>query len=317
MDATLFTIFGAPVTGYGLGAAASLLLGLIACGFYARKTGLAYGAFIRLAVLAIPLCWLMSRLMFVLANCTYYLTTLSNPVLALYFWDGGYSAAGAVMGLLLAAFLAEKWNRLPHGSLLDAVAYGLPLGLAVIRTLEGGTNLGLGRTVTYEWLMFLGVDDGYGDLVHPVYLYETGTALVILVILSIWLCKRHWSVRKGDICLVTMTLLGAFQVILESLRNDGHMVVHFVRIQQVLSLVALVVAFAVFSTRYFRLGGMKKSHLLALWLVTIACIGLGIFMEFRVDRGELKLLYYGVMILCMGLIALMALICRRKAERLA
>ena len=317
MSATLFTLFGAPVTGYGLGVAAALLLSLIACLFYARKTGLAYGAFIRLAVVAIPLCWLMSRLVYVLANCTYYLITLSNPVLALHFWDGGYSAAGAVMGLILAGFLAEKWSRLPHGSLMDAMAYGLPLGLAVIRALEGGTNLGLGRTVTYEWLYFLGVEDGYGDLVHPVYRYEAATALIILVILSVWLCKRRWRVRKGDTCLVSLTLLGAFQVVLESLRNDGHMVVHFVRIQQVLALVALVVAFAVFTTRLYRLGGMKKSHLLALWLVTIVCIGLGIFMEFRVDRGSLKLLYYAVMILCMALIATMALVSRRKAERLS
>ncbi|MBQ8313123.1 MAG: prolipoprotein diacylglyceryl transferase [Clostridia bacterium] len=317
MSATLFTLFGVPVTGYGLGAAAALLLSLIACLFYARKTGLAYGAFIRLAVVAIPLCWLMSRLVYVLANCTYYLITLSNPVLALHFWDGGYSAAGAVMGLILAGFLAEKWSRLPHGSLMDAMAYGLPLGLVVIRTLEGGTNLGLGRTVTYEWLYFLGVEDGYGDLVHPVYRYEAATALIILAILSIWLCKRRWRVRKGDTCLVSLTLLGAFQVVLESLRNDGHMVVHFVRIQQVLALVALVVAFAVFTTRLYRLGGMKKSHLLALWLVTIVCIGLGIFMEFRVDRGSLKLVYYAVMILCMALIATMALVSRRKAERLS
>lgn len=316
MDVTLFTSFGAPLTGYGLGVAAALLLGLFASYFYARRTGLAYSAFIRLAVLAIPLCWLMSRLVYVLANCTYYLTTLSNPALALYFWDGGYSAAGAVMGLLLAGFLAEKWNRLPHGSLMDAVGYGLPLGLAVTRALEGGTHLGLGRPISYEWLYFLGVEDGYGDLVHPVYRYEAAAALITLAILLIWLCKRRWRVRKGDTCLVSLTLLGAFQVVLESLRNDGHMVVHFVRIQQVLALVALVVAFAVFTTRFYRLGGMKKSHLLALWLVTIVCIGMGIFMEFRVDRGSLKLVYYAVMILCMALIAAMALLSRRKAERL-
>lgn len=317
MDATLFTLFGAPVTGYGLGAAGALALGLIACLIYLRRTGVTYGQFLRLAVLAVPLCWLMSRLVYVLANCTYYLNTLSNPVLALYFWDGGYAMTGAVLGFILAAVLAEKWTRLPHGTLLDAGSMGLPLAIAAARLLEGGTRLGLGRPISYEWLMFLGVDDGYGDLVHPVYRYEAAAALIVLVIMLIWLSKPRKSSSRGDAHPIALALLGAFQVLLESLRNDGHMVVHFVRIQQVLSLVALVVVFAIFSARLYRRGGMKKSHLLALWLVTIVCIGMGIFMEFRVDRGSLKLLYYGVMTLCMGLILFMALICRSKAEKLA
>ena len=317
MDATLFTVFGAPVTGYGLGVAAAMLLGLAGCYAYLRLAGKTYGQFIRLAVLAVPLCWLCSRLVYVLANCTYYLTTLSNPALALYFWDGGYAMTGAVLGFILAAFLAEKWTRLPHGSLMDAMAFGAPLAIAVARFLEGGTRLGMGRPVTYEWLFFLGVEDGYGDLVHPVYRYEAIAALIVLVIALIWLSKRLRAVKPGDPCLVVLALLGAFQVLLESLRNDGHMVVHFVRIQQVLALLAMVAAFAVFSTRLLRRGGMKKSHLLALWLVAVACVGVGIYMEFRVDRGSLKLLYYGAMALCMGVIAAMALICRAKAEKLA
>lgn len=316
MDATVFNLFGAPVTGYGLGLAGAMLLGLAGCYAYLRLTEKTYGQFIRLAVLALPLCWLCSRLVFVLANCTYYLVTLSNPVSALYFWDGGYSMTGAVLGFILAAFLAEKWTRLPHGSLMDAIALGAPLALCAARLLEGGTRLGLGRPVSYEWLMFLSVEDGYGDFVHPVYRYEAAAALIVLVIMLIWLSKRRYDVKRGDACLVTLTLLGAFQVLLESLRNDGHMVVHFVRIQQVLSLVALVAAFAIFSGRLVRLGGMKKSLQLMLWLVMIACIGVGIYMEFRVDRGSLKLLYYIVMGLCMAVITLMALVCRRRAEQL-
>lgn len=316
MDATVFTLFGAPVTGYGLGVAAALLLGLAGCYAYLRCSGKTYGQFIRLAVLAVPLCWLFARVVYVLANCTYYLNTLSNPVLALYFWDGGYAMTGAVIGFILAAFLAEKWTRLPHGSLMDALAVGGPLAIAAARILEGDTRLGMGRPVSYEWLFFLGVEDGYGDLVHPVYRYEAVAALIVLVIMLIWLSKRLRSAKPGDACLIVLALLGVFQVLLESLRNDGHLVVHFVRIQQVLALIAMVVTFAVFTTRLIRRGGMKKSHLLALWLVTIACVGVGIYMEFRVDRGSLKLLYYSVMALCMGVITAMSLTCRVKAEKL-
>lgn len=310
MDTTLFTLFGAPVTGYGLCMACAMVLGLLGCALQAKVP---FGTLVRLAVLAIPLCWLCARLVFVLSSCTYYLNTLANPALALRFWDGGYAATGAVAGFLLAACLAEKWAHLPTGTLADGGSIGLPLALLVLRLAEGGTRLGLGRSITYPWLMFLGVDDGYGNLVHPVYRYEAAAAALVLLIMVVWL-MRHPKARKGDACRTCLGLLGALQVLLESLRNDGHLVVHFVRIQQVLSLVALVAVFAVFATRCVKAGRMKKSQLLAQWLMVLVCIGVGIWMEFRVDRGSLKLLYYGVMALCMGTILLMAHHDRRKAD---
>ena len=61
---------------------------------------------------------------------------------------------------------------------------------------------------------------------------------------------------------------------------------------------------------------MKKCHQLLLWLVALSLVGVGVWMEFRVDRGALKLLYYSVMTLCMALLGAMTLICRRRAEGL-
>lgn len=314
MDEIIFRLFGAPVTNYGLHVAFAMVVGLIGCWIYGAcaKRPPIWSQVLRLAVLAIPLCWLFARLVFVLGNCTYYLTTLSNPALALRFWDGGYAITGDIIGFLLAARLAEKWEHLPAGTLADSGALGIPLALTVLRWAEGGSRLGLGRSINYEWLMFLGVDDGYGDLVHPVYRYEAAAAVLVLIIMFAWIAL-HPKARRGDACLVSLGLMGALQVLLESLRNDGHLVVHFVRIQQVLSLVALVVVFGIFAARRCK-AGMKKSQLLLQWLVTLVCIGVGIWMEFRVDRGALKLLYYGVMALCMGIILYMALMDRRKSE---
>lgn len=314
MDEIIFSLFGAPVMDYGLHVAFAMAAGLIGCWIFGAcaKRPPVWSQVLHLAVLAIPLCWLCARLVFVLGNCTYYLTTLSNPGLALRFWDGGYAMTGGVMGFLLAARLAEKWEHLPAGTLSDSGAFGIPLALIVLRAAEGRSRLGLGRSINYEWLMFLGVDDGFGNLVHPVYRYEAAAAVLVLVIMGLWLFL-HPKARSGDACLVSLGLMGALQVLLESLRNDGHLVVHFVRIQQVLSLVALVVVFGIFSARRCK-SGMKISHLLLQWLITLACIGVGIWMEFRVDRGSLKLLYYGVMALCMGTILGMALVDRRKAE---
>ena len=104
-------------------------------------------------------------------------------------------------------------------------------------------------------------------------------------------------------------------MILESLRNDGHMVVHFVRIQQVVYLLESLLALLIYFRRAVKNAGMKKSRQLLLWLTALACVALGILMEFRVDRGALKWLYYTVMALCMGGIAAMALHCRKQSQR--
>ena len=83
MTDTLFTVLGLPVTGFGLGIAGALLVALGVELAWCKARGVSYGVFIRFAALAVPLTLLCSRLLFVLAESTYYLTTLSNPALAL------------------------------------------------------------------------------------------------------------------------------------------------------------------------------------------------------------------------------------------
>jgi len=313
---TMLTMGDFFLTTFGLGMAAAMVVLALGMGLWNRRKPIGgYGALVRFMVLALPLGWLFSRMVYVLANITYYTTTLSNPVLALHFWDGGYSVTGGVMGVMLAAFLTEKWVKQPCGAIMDAAAFALPLALMVERVMETGTGLGLGRPIAYEWLLFMGVEDGMGDVVYPVLMYEAIAAFVVFMGVCLWQRRRSFGVRHGDTAWVSLTLLCACQVLMESLRNDGHMVVHFVRIQQVVSLAVVVIAIAVFARRLVKLNGMKKSQQLALWLVVVACVGMGIFMEFRVDRGSLKLLYYAVMALCMTVLALMALKMRARAEK--
>ncbi len=315
MSDTLLFIGDTPVTHFGMMMGLALLAILLGAAPVARMRRMSYSAFIRMAVVCIPMSWLMSRLMYVLANCTYYITTLSNPVLALRFWDGGYSVAGAILGLWLGALLASKWAHVDTADMLDAVSYGIPLGLLVERLSESGTGMGLGRAITYECLNFLGIDDGMGDLVHPVYRYEAVVAVIIFLALTVLLLRRRDRLPKGDLTLVLMSLMGTTQTVLESLRNDGHMVVHFVRIQQVIFLVLAVIAFGVYLRRAVQKGCFQKKTQWILWLVTILCVAVGVYMEFRVDRGSLKWLYYTAMTLCLGIIVFITMRCRSLSQK--
>lgn len=311
---TIFTLAGVPVTGFGLGAAGAMLLFLMAHGAWCRSRRVPYAAFIRFAALALPLAWLCSRLVFVLANCTYYLTTLSNPALALRFWDGGYSVMGALGGVILAAALAERWQRLRRGVLLDGVGLAAPAALVLERLMERSTGMGVGRPVIGSLPGLFTMLDESGQLVHAVYRDEMLVAALIFAAVCLWLVLCRRPIPSGDVLLVFLTLFGCAQVLLESLRNDGHMVVHFVRIQQVIAVVLPVIALGVWSRRLS--GHQKRGRIVGLWIVVLAAIGVGIRQEFAIDASENLWLDYGVMALMLALIAVVTLTCGRAARRL-
>lgn len=311
MTETVFTLLGQSVTGFGLGMAGAMLLMLAVMGGWCHGRKLGYGVFIRFAALAVPLTLLCSRALFVLADCTYYLTTLSNPALALRFWDGGYSLVGAVLGFMLAAWLSEKATRLPGKPLLDGAALALPLGILVERLCEPGTDMGMGKAIATPAFMFLGVEDPLtGEWVHPVFYYEAAVAGILFVALLI--CALRRKKMAGSLLGIFTVLFAATQISFECMRNDNHMVVHFVPVQQVAELLMLLTVLGCWTKRLAK-KGTKKSQIMLIWLTAIVCVVLTVFMEFRIDRGSMKLLYYSVIALCMAVVSVLALRCRRKA----
>ncbi|MCR4882889.1 MAG: prolipoprotein diacylglyceryl transferase [Clostridiales bacterium] len=282
-------------TSYGIFAALALLLGIIgACLHVRRARKCSLDVLLTYAVVIIPSVWLFSRLVFVLANCTYYLTTLSNPVLALHFWDGGYSMIGAFCGACFGAWLTGKITHLSSRIFLDGVGIGFPLAVIAARLAEIGTGLGEGRPITGSFIPPL-APEGLDGPLHPIFLYE---ALCALIILSILLCltrSHHHLPHEGDLLLIEMTLYGVTQVLLESLKDDGHMVVHFVRIQQVLASVLIVISMIIWSRRLHS----HKRDILTASVITIISIALAILAEFGVDRWGNRLLAYGLMVLCL------------------
>ena len=145
--------------------------------------------------------------------------------------------------------------------------------------------------------------EGFDGFLHPVFLYEALAALVIFVVLQILSRAHHQLPHEGDLLLMEMTCYGLCEVFLESLKDDGHMVVHFVRIQQVLAIVLVVVAMVVWARRI----RTKKKDILICALITIGAIGLAILSEFGVDRWGNRLLAYGLMLVCLLSILLCAM----------
>jgi len=294
-------------TSYGLLASLSLGLLLAAADLWYRREKISVHVWLQLCIAAIPLALVGSRLLFSVSAIIN--GDFSAPVQALYAWDGGASITGAFIGVVLAAVIISKLNRIPCGKLLDGVALGAPVALVVERLAEFPVDMGIGRPVDTEFLYFLG---HFTDDRHPVFLYEAVIALILLVVLG-FIALSKQKRRPGDLLLIFMTLYGTTQVLMESLRDDAHMVIYYIRLNQVAALVMAVIAFVIWMIRWARSGAKPVSLAVASGLVT-GGIALGIFQEFAVDSNPNLLLEYAIMALALALIAAVSLTVRTKAD---
>ena len=280
-----FSVLGITGYGYGLGLAISILLYLGVSGVLGYRRRLPAGTLRVFALVALPVSLVLARVAFCLVNWAYFTETISQPARMLAFWDGGLSLIGALSGLVLAAFLAARLMRVRFAVLFDVVAVPIGLLVAGFRLAEGFTGqLGIGRQVALDALAqqlpILFLTEQMGTMTFyrlAVYRYEAAVGLVIFLF-ALWLFARQGKARKsrqGDVGMMVFALLGASQILLESLRDDGHMLMGFIRLQQLGFALMPLLALAVLSARYGRIR-MIRGTVVAAWLLlpVMALVGL-------------------------------------------
>lgn len=287
------------MTVYGLLCALALALMLAA----ARKNT-RYDVWIRLCVTAIPLALIGSRLLFGLTALG--MGDMTNPLQILYAWDGGASMSGAFVGVTLAAFLVERHCKVPHGILMDKLALGMPPALIVARLAEIPTGVGMGRQVDTPWLQWLGF---FTDECHPVFIYEALWAVVLSIALMRYLRRNR---RPGDVLLTFMTLYGSAQMFFESLRDDYHMVIYYIRINQIVGLIMVLIPFILWLVRLSK-HGAKRNDLIFPCAVMVVAIVLCIYQEFQVDSNPNLLKEYAIMAAGVAVMGTQTILIRNKA----
>ena len=321
----LFSIGEAPVTLFSVMTCLALLaLWAVSLVYLRKEKGLAGAAPLLLLLTGVG-ALLFSRLVFVLANAAYYIDELNGYWLpALYFWDGGYSMIGYILGVAFGAELTSRLTHVRHAALMNAVGLGLPASVTVLRlgefiadTAESG-DIGEGKYLEGGW-----VDDllgrlgllmqADGDKVYPACLAEMAVTLIIFIALLIWVL-RTGSREDMDVLLTFLLLYGAEQIILEQLRDDGHLVFHFVHIQQVLALGLVLLAMGTWTT-YGARKHLNPNKLMILWGVVLILIGLAVWACFGVDRWANKLLAWTLLIVPTLLIAAGGLKLRSVVQR--
>lgn len=205
---------------------------------------------------------------------------------------GGLSMTGALGGAVLGTYIVCRAQREKTGAMLDALAPALLAFVLFARRAEfGGDELGISRPLRTQWLMgsFLTVDDEY----LMVYCLEAATALILLLVVILVLRRRY---AGGGVMLGTMLLFGATQVIMESLKHDGHMSISFVGLEHVFSYLILSAALVILALASRKTG--KKAVCRTALVSVVPVAGLCVLIEFWLDRTPInRWLLYGAYIL--------------------
>lgn len=288
-----FTLFGA-LSGIAL---LAMLVGTYAAG-YGR--GVRYGSFIRFCILCIPLVFLCSRVICGLASGSS-MTQLLQPA------AGGFSMTGAILGVILAAIVTEKWQRLTPGSLLDAAALSMPVGIIIVRLAQPLCDFGWGYQYESAHFAFLDEldillnEDVLG--LHPVFIYEALATLAVFGLIA--LLRNLPRFRSGDLLLSFLLLYGCTQTVMESLLNSGHMkVIHFVKINQVAAMVMAVIPLIIWSVRLAKARPGSALRIGSAWALTVVCILSGVVQEFSVEGQDNP--YFSVVLVGAAMAALLA-----------
>ena len=297
----LFEWFGVSFSVYGLGAALSAAIFVLSMRFFNRKSR---PDAVSLALHALPLAFVFSRLFFCLARLGMYLERGMLSVLLT--WEGGFLMWGALAGAALGAFIASKRFRSDFASTLDRMAVPAMASIALLRLFEYFTTEGRGLYLESNGFFCrfpFGVPNEFAEWQLAVFFWEAIAAAIILAVLF-----RH-SGAKGDKALLMLVTYSAAQILFESLRVDASPKWGFVRVSQTLSAVVL---FGASLTRANMLLGKRKAATRA--LVTLFCIAAVGILEWALDKSPLPVwACYGLMCAAMAIALLVA--CPGKRHR--
>ena len=279
--ADTFSLFGLDIYAYGLYAAigAALLL------FGMRLVGkdLPKGTVGVFGVLGMMFGIVLARGLYCAVNWNDFAYNYENPMLAFRFFDGGLSMAGLIAGLVLAAAATAKLIKVRFAQVMDALA--VPFGLLIwaLRAGEQYTELGVGAAVEENFftahMPWLFVESRMGVMVDyrlKVWQYEAIMAIVLFI--AAVACYRKLKNHAGDTAIVVFSLYGASQILLESMRDDGHMLIIFLRVGQLAAFLMPLICCGILSHRT-----KEKKAVVAAWIVMILCVGAVAALEFSLD----------------------------------
>ena len=242
ISSTGFSLFGLQIRYYGALIALGIALAIALAAHREGRLGLPKDTALDLALIGVPAAIVGARLYYVIFSWDSY---ASNPISALYLWEGGLAIYGGLLGGLLAGFIYARAKHLSFMALADLAAPSFALGQAIGRWGNFFNQEAYGIAVTNPALqrfpiaVFIQAD---GQWHCATFFYESAwCALIVALILA--LERRGRLNRRGDAFFTYVLLYAVERALVEGLRTDS-LYWGPVRVSQALSIAAAIASAA-------------------------------------------------------------------------
>lgn len=209
------------------------------------------------------------------------------------FSGGGHSMMGALFGGFLGAALSGLVLKKQSFRCMDIFAAAVPAFILFTRLGEqfaridefGNGDFGISRPLEHplsaQWPSALLQEGEYANYLL-VYKLEAIAAALILIVLILDLLL-HKNAKPGNTFILFLLLFGGSQAILESLRQDKHLTLSFVHLQQIMA-IPMVIGGVIMAAK--RAGKDKRFLWKLAGGLTLATL-LGIGLELAIYRPDM------------------------------
>ena len=212
-----FSIFGKEIYFYGLVIALGFLLAILYVRFRVKQFGTNFDLVTDAILFAVPMAIICARIYYVAFRWEAY---RSNPISALYIWEGGLAIYGGVIGAILGLLLFSKVKKQKITPYLDIMALGLLIGQLIGRWGNFFNRECYGEEILNGFFLRMGIEgaDGVVRYWHPTFLYESLWNLVGFIVLHFLSKKRKYD---GQTFLQYAAWYGLGRFWIEGLRTDS------------------------------------------------------------------------------------------------
>lgn len=251
-DPTAFEIFGYPVRWYGIIIAFGILIGYIIAQKETERKHFKDDTLIDIVMWSIVSGIICARIYYIAFKWDYYYNHVSEIPLIM---NGGIAIHGGLIGAIGMAYFLCRRKNISFFQLGDIAAPSIILGQAIGRWGNFMNQEAHGGEVTRQFLESLHLPEFIinqmnidGTYYHPTFLYESMWSIIGFVILL--LLRNHLKIGQTFLLYGIWYSIGRFFV--EGLRTDSLMLTNHFRIAQVISIVIMLVAVAVWIYRNYK-----------------------------------------------------------------
>lgn len=234
---------------YGVIIAFGMLLGFLIANREANKKNMPEGMFIDLMFYIILFSLIGARLYYVFFNLDYY---LQDPISIIMVNEGGMAIHGGIIGGILAGWIYCSRKNLSFFQVADIAVPSLILGQAIGRWGNFMNQEAHGGEVTRNFLESLMLPEFIinqmyidGTYYHPTFLYESIWNIIGFIILILLRPK----LKIGQTLLLYLIYYSVGRFFIEGMRTDSLMIGDVLRTAQVVSIITVGIALAIWIYR--------------------------------------------------------------------